>query len=68
MNTDKATDKPKAKVIGQDGNVFSTLSICMRALKKNNQSEKNEEMSERVFKSSSYREALSIMQEYCTFC
>lgn len=57
--------KPKAKVIGQDGNVFVTLGICTSALKKAGQSDKSKELTNRVFSSGSYEEALSIMMEYC---
>jgi len=58
-------EKPKAKVIGQDGNVFVTLGICTSTLKKAGQYDQSKELSERVFSSGSYEEALSIMMEYC---
>jgi hypothetical protein len=57
--------KPKAKVIGQDGNVFNLLGICTKALKKAELREEAKELQEKVFKSQSYSEALSIMGEYC---
>jgi len=57
--------KPKAKVIGQDGNVFNTLGICNSSLKRAGMPEKAKELSEKVFASGSYDEALSIMMEYC---
>jgi len=57
--------KPKAKVIGKDGNVFNTLGICTSALKKAGQSDKSKELTNRVFSAGSYEEALSIMMEYC---
>ena len=57
--------KPKAKVIGQDGNVFNLIGICQRALIKAKQDGKSKEMRERVFNSKSYDEALVIMAEYC---
>jgi hypothetical protein len=57
--------KPTAKVIGQDGNVFVTLGICSSALKKVGQHQESKEMTEKVFSSGSYDEALSIMMEYC---
>lgn len=59
------TEKPIAKVLGQNGNVFNLIAICSRALKDNGQSDKAKEMSDRVFDSESYNEALSIMSEYC---
>lgn len=59
------TEKPKAKVIGEDGNVFNLLGICSKALKKAGQSEQAKEMSKRVMASGSYLEALQAMEEYC---
>jgi hypothetical protein len=61
----KESIKPVAKVIGEDGNVFNLIGICMKALKRAGQSEKAKEMQERIFKAGSYDEALSIMGEYC---
>jgi len=58
-------EKPKAKVVGEDGNVFSTLSICAKSLKKAGKSQESEEMTNRVFGAGSYEEALNIMGEYC---
>jgi uncharacterized membrane protein len=60
--------KPKAKVLGQDGNVFNIISICSKALKKDGQKEQANQMTERVYSSGSYDEALQIMMEYCEFC
>lgn len=57
--------KPKAKVIGENGNVFNLLAICTLALKRNGQRDKVKEITEKVFASQSYDEALTIMGEYC---
>ena len=57
--------KPKVKLVGEDGNVYNLIGICSRALKKAGQSEKAKEMSEKIFKSGSYHEALAIMMDYC---
>jgi hypothetical protein len=62
----KSIIKPKAKVIGKDGNVFNLIGICSNALKKANQHDRVKEMTEKVFKSESYDEALVIMNDYCT--
>ena len=56
--------KPKAKLIGADGNVFNLISIASRSLKRAGQNDKATEMSERVMSSGSYDEALSIIMEY----
>lgn len=57
--------KPIAKVTGENGNVFVTLGICTQALKKANKKEEAVALTEKVFNSSSYEEAISIMGEYC---
>lgn len=57
--------KPIAKVVGQNGNVFVTLSICTSVLNKVGQHKEAKEMSDKVFSCCSYDEALSIMMEYC---
>lgn len=57
-------EKPKAKVVGEDGNVFSTLGICSKALKKAGLVEEAKEMRNKVFSSGSYDEALQIMMKY----
>ncbi len=56
--------KPVVQLVGQDGNVFNLVGICSRALKKAGLRENAKTMQERVFKSGSYEEALSIMGEY----
>lgn len=56
--------KPKAKLIGADGNVFNLIGIASRSLKIAGQNDKVTEMSKRVMSSGSYDEALSIIMEY----
>jgi len=57
--------KPKAKLIGADGNVFNLIAIAGRALKQNGQREKADEMYQRITKTAkSYDEALIIIMEY----
>jgi len=57
--------KPKAKLIGADGNVFNLITIAGRALKQNGQREKADEMYRRITKTAkSYDEALVIIMEY----
>jgi hypothetical protein len=60
--------KPKAQIIGANGNVFSLLGICSAALKSADQRESAVEMKNRVLSCGSYSEALEIMSEYCELC
>lgn len=57
-------EKPKCALIGQDGNIFNLVGIASRTLKQNGMQEESKEMSNRVFSSHSYDEALSIIGEY----
>jgi hypothetical protein len=57
-------DKPKCKLIGQDGNIFNLMGIASRILKRAGRKEQAEEMIERISNSGSYHEALRIIMEY----
>lgn len=59
------TKKPSVKLIGSDGNIFNIMGICSAALKKSGMKKEADEMINRVFNSSSYNEAISIISEYC---
>ena len=56
--------KPKCALIGQDGNIFNLVGIASRTLKQNGMKEEAKEMSNRVFSSHSYDDALNIIGEY----
>lgn len=56
--------KPKAPIVGANGNVFNLIGICSQALKRAGYHDKAEEMTNRVTNSHNYDEALSIMFEY----
>ena len=60
-NSDK---KVKVKLIGTDGNIFCLVGKCTLALKKAGKNDASTEMKNRVFKASSYEEALNILAEY----
>lgn len=60
-------NKPIAKVIGENGNVFTILAICTRALNAAGQKGYSRAMQDRVLASHSYNEALNIMREFCEF-
>jgi hypothetical protein len=56
-----------------DGNIFSVVGACTRALKKAGQNDNADKLTERVFtaiwvlNSESYNKALAICMEYVTF-
>ena len=57
-------EKPDCALIGQDGNVFTLVGIASRTLRRNGMAEQAKEMTDRVFASGSYHEALNIIGEY----
>ena len=56
--------RPELKLLGHDGNIFSTLGDAARLLRRAGMSEQANEMADRVYKSSNYYEALGIISEY----
>lgn len=56
--------KPDCPLIGADGNVFGLVGIAARTLRENGMRDEAKEMSERVFASHSYDDALCIIGEY----
>ena len=56
--------KPKAPIVGVNGNVFNLIGICSHVLKRAGYHDQAKEMTNRVTNSHSYDEALSIMCEY----
>ena len=64
MSNENKHTKPDCPLIGEDGNIFHLIGIATRTLKRNGLSEEATEMSEKVFNSGSYEEALSIIGEY----
>jgi len=56
--------KPTCKLIGQDGNIFNLINIVSKVLKNNDLHDKAKEMTDRIFNSRSYNEALRNISEY----
>ena len=56
--------KPRMRLIGQDGNIFSILGRASRLLRQNGQGKQAEEMFRRVQESGDYYKALNIISEY----
>jgi hypothetical protein len=59
------TNKPRVRLIGENGNIFNLLGIASKALKKAGQEEQAKKMREKIFSCGSYNEALTILEEYC---
>lgn len=57
-------NKPKVKLVGQNGNIFNILRITSRALKEAGYADEAKEMQTKVFDSDSYEEALAIVLQY----
>ena len=59
-------EKPKCKLIGENGNIFNLIGIASRTLKENGLPDQAEEMSKRIMcgEANSYDEALCIIMEY----
>ena len=57
-------DKPRVKLVGTDGNIFAVVGRCKQALEQAGLPDQAKEMTQRVFKATSYHEALGICQEY----
>lgn len=61
--------RPKMKLVGEDGssaacNIFAILGRASKLLRENGQPEKAKEMSDRVYQSGNYYQALHIISEY----
>lgn len=57
-------EKPKAKLIGENGNIFNLMRIAVEALKANGQYEDAEKLIEDVKSSGSYDKALFVIGSY----
>ena len=57
-------NKPKVKLVGQNGNIYNILGIASRALKEAGYADEAKEMQTEVFASDSYQEALAIVLQY----
>jgi len=56
--------KPVVKLTGSDGNIFSILGACSKALKRAGQPEKAKEMLEKATHAGGYHEAIGICMQY----
>jgi len=56
--------KSKCKLVGTDGNIFNLIGIARKTLREAGQRDKLEEMTNRVYETKSYDEALKTIMEY----
>ena len=56
--------RPQMKLVGEDGNIFAILGRASKLLRENGQPEKAKEMSDRVYQSGNYYQALHIISKY----
>ena len=58
-------EKPKCKLVGENGNIFNLMGIASRALRSAGQPEKAKDMCRRITtQAKSYEEALVVISEY----
>ena len=64
MNNENRQTKPDCPLIGENGNIFNLVGIAAKTLRRNGLSEEASEMTNQVFSSGNYEEALGIIGEY----
>lgn len=64
MSNENKQTRPDCPLIGQNGNIYNLVGIAAKTLKRNGLSDEASEMTEKVFGSGSYEEALGIIGEY----
>lgn len=57
-------NKPKAKLINKDGNIFNLAGIVSGVLNKNGMKNEAKEFQSKLWNCQSYDEALNLMSEY----
>lgn len=60
----KPLPRPKMKLVGEDGNIYSILGRAAKLLRDCGQNAQAKEMQERVFQAKNYYEALGIVSQY----
>ena len=64
MDATHETKKPRCKLTGTDGNVFSVIATVSRSLKRSGQEARAAEWATRAMNSRSYDAALALAFEY----
>ena len=58
------SNKPKCKLIGENGNIFVLAAIVLNALEEEGLTEQRDEVKGRLFTMGSYEETLRMFEEY----
>ena len=58
-------EKPRVKLIGEDGNAFAIIGRVRGALRKAGQQDRASEFAKRALESHSYDAVLQLAMEYC---
>jgi hypothetical protein len=58
-------NKPFVQLTGEDGNVFSVIARCTKALRRAGEEEKAKEFEKKAFESESYDAVLRLAMKYC---
>ena len=61
-------NKPKCKLVGENGNVFVLAGKVIAALKKAGQADKAKEFGDKLFQCGDYDGALQLMMQYVDVC
>ena len=61
---DYIVEKPKCKLVGENGNIYNLMGIAYKALKRNGQEDAKEMCNKITTEAKSYEEALCILTDY----
>ncbi len=62
--TGQQREKPDCPLIGADGNIFNLMGIAAKTLRRNGMADEAKKMTDRIYESGSYDQALGIIGEY----
>lgn len=57
-------DKPKCKLMGENGNIFNLIGIAAKTLRRKGYHDQIDEMVDRIGTCKSYHEAIAVLMDY----
>lgn len=57
-------ERPRCRLIGEDGNVFNVIGLVSRALKQADRGDEAKRFTQEAFGARSYDEVLALVQQY----